>query len=213
LDAHAEEFFAKTLTTEEQPLCRQVLVDLVHAGEGGVDTKKRVSPDDIAATDAARAVLKKLTDARLVTTGRDDRPDAAQVELAHESLISGWHRLGDWINENREKSRLKERLLDSAREWLKNGKREDFLYRGVQLATAQENFGSTSEPLPKLGSEFLEASTAAGKREQEVRQREQHNRQRLLTTAVVVFAILAVAASAAAVFGFWQKGEAERQKG
>src|SRR4029077_8683607 len=55
LDAHAEDFFAKTLTTEEeQSLCRQVLVDLIHPGEGTADTKKRVSLDDVAPTDATR---------------------------------------------------------------------------------------------------------------------------------------------------------------
>ena len=39
LDAHAEEFYTKTLTAEEQPLCRQILLDLIHPGEGAVDTK------------------------------------------------------------------------------------------------------------------------------------------------------------------------------
>lgn len=69
-----------------QSLCRQLLVDLVHPGEGAADTKKRVSMDDVAPTDAVRAVLKKLADARLVTTDRDDRPEAAQAELAHEAF-------------------------------------------------------------------------------------------------------------------------------
>jgi hypothetical protein len=94
LDAHAEEFFTKILAAEEQALCRQILVDLVRPGAGAADTKKRVSLDDVAPTDVARAVLKKLADERLVTTDRDDRPEAAQVELAHEALITGWHRLG-----------------------------------------------------------------------------------------------------------------------
>jgi len=80
------------------------------------------------------------------------------VELAHEALISGWHRLGEWVNENREKSRLKERLLESAREWQKNSKTTDFLYRGAQLAIAEERFSSSGESLPRLGREFLEAS-------------------------------------------------------
>ena len=49
------------------------------------------------------------------------------------------------------------------------------------------------------------------KRAQEEKQREQRGRQRLLTAASAVFALLAVVASAAAIFGFWQKGEAEKQ--
>ena len=158
LDAHAEEFFAKTLTLEEQALCRQLLLDLVHPGEGAADTKKRVAVDDVASTEAARVVLKKLADARLVTT--TGQPEAAQAELAHEALISGWRRLGNWVNENREESRLKERLLESAREWQKNSKGGDFLYRGTQLAAAEESFGSSAQSLPKLAREFLEASIA-----------------------------------------------------
>jgi hypothetical protein len=119
LDAHAEEFFTKTLTLEEQALCRQLLLDLVHPGEGAADTKKRVFLNEIAPTNATRAVLKKLADARLVTTNRDNSPEACLVELAHESLIGGWRSLGKWVDDNRERSRLKERLLDSAREWQK----------------------------------------------------------------------------------------------
>jgi WD40 repeat protein len=178
LDAHAEEFFTKKLSVEEQTLCRQLLVDLVHPGEGAADTKKRVSLDDVATTDVARAVLIKLADARLVTTSRDEGPEAAQAELAHEALISGWRRLGDWVNESREKSRIKERLLDSAREWRKNSKRDDFLYRGLQLAASEEHFGASTETLPRLGREFLDASSQLKQRlalqEEELKQHELH---------------------------------------
>ena len=132
--------------------------------------------DDVASTEAARVVLKKLADARLVTT--TGQPEAAQAELAHEALISGWRRLGNWVNENREKSRLKERLLESAREWQKNSKGGDFLYRGTQLAAAEESFGSSAQSLPKLAREFLEASVAERNREQEERQRQQEEKER-----------------------------------
>jgi WD40 repeat protein len=173
LDAHAEEFFEKKLKEDEKLMCRQLLVDLVHPGEGAGDSKKRIALDDLAPTEARRAVLKKLADARLVTTDQENLPDGAQAELSHEALISGWRRLGDWVNENREKSRLKERLLDSAREWQRNDKKEDFLYRGAQLASVEEIFGTSGESLPKLGREFLEASSANLEREQEERQRQQ----------------------------------------
>jgi hypothetical protein len=193
-------------------LCRQILLELVHPGEGTADTKKRASTDDVAPTAKARAVLKKLADARLVTTDRDGSPESAQAELAHEALINGWRRLAGWVDQNREQSRLKERLLDAAREWHRRGDKEDFLYRGAQLATAEESFGSGGEDLPKLGKEFLETSIAVRLREQQAKQREQRYRQRLLATALRVFVLLTVAAGAAAIFGFWQKSEAERQK-
>jgi Novel STAND NTPase 1/TIR domain len=176
LDTHAEEFFTKELTPEEQALCHQLLVDLVHPGEGAADTKKRVAMDDVASTEAARAVLKKLADARLVTTTGE--PEAAQAELAHEALISGWRRLGNWVNENREKSRLKERLLDAAREWQENGKAGDFLYRGTQLAAAEESFGSSMQFLPQLAREFLEASVAERDHQKLERQRQQEEKER-----------------------------------
>jgi hypothetical protein len=105
LNAHAEEFFTKKLSTEEQHLCHQLLVDLVHPGEGAADTK--------------------------------------------------------------------ERLLDSAREWQKNSKTEDFLYRGAQLAAAEEIFGLSGESLPRLGREFFEVSIAQRQRKHEERERQQ----------------------------------------
>ena len=176
LDTHAEEFFTKELTPEEQALCHQLLVDLVHPGEGAADTKKRVAMDDVASTDAARAVLKKLADARLVTTTGE--PGAAQAELAHEALISGWRRLGNWVNENREKSLLKERLLDAAREWQENGKGGDFLYRGSRLASAEESFGLSMQFLPQLARAFLETSVAERDRERKERQRQREEKER-----------------------------------
>ena len=81
------------------------------------------------------------------------------------------------------------------------GVRISWLYRGAQLATAQEIFGS-SKDLAKIGREFLEASILARHREQQDRQREQHKRQRLLASALGVFALLAIGATVAAVFGF-----------
>ena len=174
MDAHAEDFFGK-LRLEEQGLCRQLLLNLVHPGEGAAaDSKKRAAIDDVASTEAARVVLKKLADTRLVIlTG-----EQAQAELAHEALIGGWRRLGNWVNENRENSQLKGRLLDSAREWQKNKKGGDFLYRGTRLAAAEESFGSSSQSLPRLAREFLEASVAERNHEQQERQREHDEKER-----------------------------------
>ena len=175
LDTHAEEFFTNELTAGEQTLCHQILLDLVHPGEGAADTKKRVAIDDLATTDEARAVLRKLEDARLVTaTGENEN---AQAELAHEALISGWRRLHQWVNDNRERSRLKERLLDSAREWKDNGKAGDFLYRGTQLAAAEETFAANIQSLPQMAREFLEASVAERNRERQEKQRQQEEQE------------------------------------
>jgi hypothetical protein len=185
LDVHAEEFFTQVLTAEEREWCRRMLVDLVHPGEGAADTKKRVTLDDLAPTEAARSVLKKLADARLVTTDREAPPKAARAELAHEALIGGWHRLGDWVNQNREKSRLKERLFDAAREWQKSGKKGDYLYRGAQLVVAEEHFGRGREPLPPLVKQFLETSVAQRKRERRLR------RWVLSAVAIIPFILIA----------------------
>jgi flagellar basal body-associated protein FliL len=60
------------------------------------------------------------------------------------------------------------------------------------------------------GREFLEASIARRDRERRERQHEQRNRQRLLVSALILFAVLTVGASIAAIFAFWQKGVAEK---
>jgi len=67
----AEEIF-KTFNAEEQAIVRRIMLRLTQLGEGTEDTRRRATMDEVMTTsseaDAIERVVKKMTDARLLTT-------------------------------------------------------------------------------------------------------------------------------------------------
>jgi hypothetical protein len=56
-----------------------------------------------------RAVLNTLAEARLITLNEDS------AEVAHEALIREWHRLHEWLTQDREGLLLHRHLTESPR--------------------------------------------------------------------------------------------------
>ncbi len=108
------------------------------------------------------------------------------MDVAHEALIRGWPRLGQWINEDRAGLRLHRRLSEAATEWQREHRSEDFLYRGARLAQAVEWREPNETSLNELERAFLDASLAREKRaeeeEKERQRRELEAAQRLAKT-------------------------------
>ena len=127
----------------ERELCRRIFLRLTQPGEGTEDTKRRASYRELAAVgakaDSVQAVLRRLADARLITTEGDERrPGEGSVDVAHEALIQGWPELRQWIDADRAGLRTQRRLTEAAREWESNGRDASFLYGGARLAVANE---------------------------------------------------------------------------
>ena len=103
------------LDSGQQLLARSVFVRLTELGEGTEDTRRRVPLDELRPDGGASpdldALLRTLTDARLLTTGEHT------VEVAHEALIREWPRLRAWLDDDREGIRTLRHLTDTAREW------------------------------------------------------------------------------------------------
>jgi hypothetical protein len=154
------------------------------------------------------------------------------VDVSHEALIRGWPRLRRWLDEDRTGLRLHRRITEAAEEWHCSNRDSDLLYRGTRLVQAQEWRERNEPELNAVEREFMDASMALKQRlEQQEKERQQHEldaalklaeterqradvegkaRRRQLYLIIVLFG-LAVVASAAAVFGFRQKVDAERQ--
>jgi hypothetical protein len=133
--AHTADDLYQNLDELQQGIAREIFLRLIALGEGTEDTRRRVSRDELLDSpyhDAVAVVLDKLAMVRLVTA------DADAVELAHEALIRGWPVLREWLTEDRETLRARQRLTDAAVEWKNHERDEGLLYRGARLAAWQD---------------------------------------------------------------------------
>lgn len=147
------------LSPEEQTIARGIFLRLTELGEGVQDTRRRVQLSELGTQDAVGKVLKTLTDARLVTTEKDN------AEVAHEALIREWGTLRRWLDEDRESLRLHRHLTESAKEWERRGNEASVLYRGARLKQLQDWVKEHGDALSPLEREFIKVSQNVKKRE------------------------------------------------
>ena len=151
------------LSEAERDICRRIFLRLTQPGEGTEDTKRRAPFRELASSAgdvaALEAVIRRLTDARLITTEADERhPEESYVEVAHEALVRGWSALRRWIDADRAGLRTHRRLTDAVREWEYSGHDPSYLYEGARLAVAGEWAEAHRDDLNRLEAEFLAAS-------------------------------------------------------
>lgn len=187
LDAHSEAFYA-TLPEEQQELLRAILLDLIQLGEGAADTKRRKRLDQLPDGYAARLhpFIAELASAHLVVT--DQSAGQVQVEISHEALITGWKRFHSWIDESRDEKRQNDRIELAAKEWMlaDESKRNDFLWRGAQLESAEFSLRASTLSLNEEATRFLKTCREGRERENaenELAQKRERDRQQRLEEA------------------------------
>lgn len=162
LAQRADEIFEQ-LSPAEQQIARRVLLRLTQPGEGTEDTRRRANRSELAPADGGAAfdeVLRRLVDARMLTTGRDETGHEI-VDVSHEALIRGWPRLREWINADRAGLLIHRRLTEAAGEWNALGRDAGALYRGARLAATREWTGAHAEDISSLERDFVAESQAA----------------------------------------------------
>ena len=110
-----------------QATLRRVMLRMV-ATEGGELARRRapcweLEYDDPAEVLRVQAVLKALTDARLIVQDVAREQDQPFVEPAHDALVLAWDRLIQWKNEAGDGLSLQRRLSQAAYEWTQADKR------------------------------------------------------------------------------------------
>lgn len=198
----AEAVFQLRLTPEQRPIARIIFLHLAELNEDAQDTRRRASFSELItrSTDALtiQAVINILVEARLVSTSTQD--GAQVVEVAHESLIREWPTLRQWLSEDRQGLILHQQFTEAAEDWLKDGRDASLLFRGRRLAQVQEwaGTGDNANLLSLTEVEFLEASQASAKLEQENEAR----LRRLKTTQRVFALVVASLLVAVGVLGY-----------
>ena len=184
----AEKIYGR-MGDDDQLRMRDLLLRMVHLGQDSEDTRRQLPVAGLSEPD--RLVLDALARARLVTL------DEERAEIAHDAMLYAWPRLGDWIEQNRAALIVARQLDDAAEAWRREGRREEYLYRGSRLTAAVDTVQRATgivRPGP-AAQEFLDAS-------QEHQLAEQHAERRRGQRRRAVLAVIGVLVLAAGAVGF-----------
>lgn len=168
LESRADEVYG-ALPPEHQELCRRLFLRLTYVGEGSEIAKRRIPIGEVLPVGDQAAVALEIVQAlvseRLLTTSGELTSNESTVEVAHEALLSGWSRLREWIDQDREATRFHNSLAVAAHEWLEAGRNESYLYRGSRLIQAGDWLQAHEGTINNLEHEFLAESFAQIARE------------------------------------------------
>ncbi|MCC3582630.1 AAA family ATPase [Microcoleus sp. PH2017_30_WIL_O_A] len=192
LAEHAQKQY-DALNQTEQLKAKQIFIQLVYPGQGTEDTRRLATRSEVG-TDNWN-VVAKLADARLVVTGSrtlETTPTAdfqesnsaseETVEVIHETLITKWNILKDWIDGDRIFRTWQERLRTNMRQWIISTKDKGALLRGFTLREAQNKFQERRIYLSHDEQEYIEISWQVHQEEEAKRQEEEFEK-RILSEA------------------------------
>jgi WD40 repeat protein/serine/threonine protein kinase len=208
LAKHAEGVFS-TLQPHEQkafPLVMRYLVTLGQ-GEEEVPNRRTVSYRDFVASEgtdndqkaAAKGFVDLFIEKRLLVADADPQGEVT-VSVAHEALLREWQRVKEWLIENREFLRMRDRLDPSLKLWLSRGKqKDDLLEPGLHLAEGEKLVKDFGPSLSREQTDYIQASIAERKRRKQAQER-------------IRYAVMAAIGVLAVVAGFqWFRAERQRE--
>ena len=196
LAKHAEAVFSMLRPSEQSafPLVMRYLVTLSQ-GEEEVPNGRTVSYRDFVSSDendndqkaGAKGFVDLFVEKRLLVADTDPQGEVT-VRVAHESLLREWQRVKDWLSENREFLRMRDRLDSSLKLWLSRGKqKDDLLGPGLPLAEGEKLVKDFGSSLSRDQADYIHGSVAE-------RKRRKHDQERIryaVTAAITVLAIVA----------------------
>ena len=208
LAKHAEGVFS-TLQPREQKAFSLVMRYLVTLGQGEeeVPNRRTVPYRDFVASEetdndqkaAAKGFVDLFIEKRLLVADADPQGDVT-VSVAHEALLREWQRVKEWLTENREFLRMRDRLDLSVKLWLHRGKqKDDLLEPGLHLAEGEKLVKDFGPSLSREQTDYIQASIAERKRRKQAHER-------------IRFAVMAATSALMIVAGIqWFRAERQRQ--
>ncbi len=207
LAKHAEAVFS-TLGPDDQRAFPLVMRHLVTLGQGEeeVPNRRTVPYRDFVGsgeTDrdqkaGAKGFVDLFIQKRLLVADTDPQGEVT-VCVAHEALLREWQRVKEWLTENREFLRMRDRLDSSLKLWLSRGKQtDDLLEPGLHLAEGEKLVKDFGPSLSREQTDYVYASVAE-------RNRRKKAQARIRYAVMTTLGVLAVVA------GFqWLQAERHR---
>src|ERR1700757_3632488 len=196
LAKYAEGVFS-TVQPHEQKAFPLVMRHLVTLGQGEeeVPNRRTVPYRDFVASEgtdngqkaATKGFVDLFIEKRLLVADADPQGEVT-VSVAHEALLREWQRVKEWLTENREFLRMRDRLDLSLKLWLSRGKqKDDLLEPGLHLAEGEKLVKDFGASLSREQTDYIQASIAEQKRRKRAHERIRY----AVTAAISVLAILA----------------------
>jgi len=127
-------------------------------------TRAIVDLDELAPLAPARAevrgVVDQLVSARLLVSKSDDHGAGATVELVHESLISAWPQLRQWVEAGREHTAFLAQVRQAAQQWESRGCPPGLLWSGDAAGEARRFMARVGNTLGPRERRFLDSVVA-----------------------------------------------------
>ena len=187
------------LDEERRDTCRTLFLGLVSVDEDGRVTRRRALLRDLYALGVDRGVvdevLGRFEELRLLTTDHHPESRSPTVEIAHEALLDRWQRLRSWIDDRRAMLVMQRRVRRAAGEWEAADRHPDYLPTGGRLRQFEAWARSTDLPITDREQEFIESSLQREEEQLSTRRRT----RRLITAALAIIAVIAVAFGVAAL--------------
>jgi tetratricopeptide (TPR) repeat protein len=212
LAKYAEAIFA-TLQPAEQLAFPLVMRHLVTLGQGEEEApSRRTAPyrEFVAAsTEGAKSGAIGFVDlfiAKRLFIADTDPHGEVNVSVAHEALLREWQRVREWLAENRDFLRMRDRLDSSLKLWLSREKqKDDLLGQGLPLAEGEKLLKDFEPSLSQTQADYVRASIAEQKRQHGIRDRVRYIVMAGITAALIVAVIFGVVS-------YRQSRRAERAK-
>jgi serine/threonine protein kinase len=156
LSSHADRVVSD-IGAAKAPLVRSILLRLVTAER----TRAIVPLAELLELSREQGEVQQLIDqmvsARLLVVQTLEGSKGTTVEIVHESLVTNWHTLRRWLDENQDDAALVDQLRTAARQWAAKGYDHGLLWRGETADEARKFRARYKGPLSDIERGFLEA--------------------------------------------------------
>jgi eukaryotic-like serine/threonine-protein kinase len=196
LAKYAETVFA-TLRPNEQLAFPLVMRHLVTLGQGEEEAPNRrtaphrefVAGDSEDGKSGAKGFVDLFIAKRLFIADTDPHGEV-NVGVAHEALLREWQRIREWLAENRDFLRMRDRLDSSLKLWLSRGKqKDDLLGPGLPLAEGEKLLKDFAPSLSHAQTDYVRASVDEQKRRHGIRERIRFGVMAGITAALIIAVI------------------------
>jgi basic membrane lipoprotein Med (substrate-binding protein (PBP1-ABC) superfamily)/DNA-binding SARP family transcriptional activator len=147
-----------------QEVARQLFLRIATLS-GDIVGRRRVPASELVSLDVDVISLRNVIDTfsryRLLALDRDPATGSPTVEVAHEALLTEWHRLRDWIDQHRDDLVKQASFLVAVNEWEASGRDSGYLLQGTRLDDYRRWATTTQLRLTAAEHDFVTAAVAA----------------------------------------------------